>query len=191
MTNEERRIDLQRKWAAFALSITTFTFGLSLGLTRHYEPTVEEPEKVIIEADYNFDVDVDVEEHDVVEEAYEEPAPEFDFTEAELEYFAKIIYAEYGTSREGMLLCGSVILNRIKSSKFPNDLVDVIQEPNAFSTAYTKKEPSDEAMEVAKLLMMDGSLLPLEVCYFKLYEPVVGTVEYTRVGKVVFSYEEY
>lgn len=56
------------------------------------------------------------------------------FTDEEFRLFVSLIFAEaQGEPYEGKLAVANVILNRIYSDEFPNNLYDVVYEPRQFS----------------------------------------------------------
>lgn len=56
------------------------------------------------------------------------------FTEAEFRLYVALIYAEaQGEPYEGKVAVANVILNRIYSDEFPDNLYDVVYEPRQFS----------------------------------------------------------
>ncbi|QZT35371.1 spore cortex-lytic enzyme [Caldalkalibacillus thermarum TA2.A1] len=56
------------------------------------------------------------------------------FTVDEIEMMAKLVYGEArGESFEGQVAVAAVVLNRLKSPKFPNTVKEVIFEPRAFT----------------------------------------------------------
>ena len=58
----------------------------------------------------------------------------YGITEEELEIFEKIVQAEAGgQGLKGKILVANVILNRVHSSKFPNNIKSVIMAPGQFS----------------------------------------------------------
>ena len=67
---------------------------------------------------------------------------------------AKIIYAEArGESYTGQVAIGAVVLNRVKSSKFPNTISGVIYQPYAFTAVndgQINMEPNQTAYKAAK-----------------------------------------
>ena len=67
---------------------------------------------------------------------------------------AKIIYAEArGESYTGQVAIGAVVLNRVKSSKFPNTISGVIYQPYAFTAVNDGQinlEPNSTAYKAAK-----------------------------------------
>ncbi len=83
--------------------------------------------------------------------------PQPAYTDAELYWLARIIYAEAGgESMDGMIAVGNTILNRVKSELYPDTIYDVIfdrkytvqYEPVLNGTIYNT--PSEEAVEAAK-----------------------------------------
>lgn len=58
------------------------------------------------------------------------------YTEDELKLLACLVHAEAGNqSYEGKLAVANVVLNRVKSRKYPNTIKDVIYQPGQFSVA--------------------------------------------------------
>lgn len=61
---------------------------------------------------------------------------EVNYTKEELKLLACLVHAEAGNqSYEGKLAVANVVLNRMKSSKYPNTMKDVIYQPGQFSVA--------------------------------------------------------
>lgn len=61
---------------------------------------------------------------------------EVDYTQDELKLLSCLVYAEAGNqSYEGKLAVANVVLNRVKSSKYPNTINDVIYQPGQFTVA--------------------------------------------------------
>ncbi len=60
-------------------------------------------------------------------------AAERKYTEKDVKYMAAIIFCEAGNqSYAGKLAVGCVVMNRVKSSKFPNTVLKVIKQPHQF-----------------------------------------------------------
>ena len=58
----------------------------------------------------------------------------FDYTDEELKLLACLVHAEAGNqSYEGKLAVANVVLNRVKSGKFPDTIKDVIYQPGQFT----------------------------------------------------------
>lgn len=130
--------------------------------------------------------------------------PTYNYTQAEVELLAVCVQCEAGEQNyEAQRDIASVILNRVKSSLFPNTIEEVIYENNngvpQFSVAYNGM--MDECVLSPTVLnnvygvLMYGNDLPEEVLYFysaSLSEnnwirslPVYDTIEGT-----VFAYEK-
>ena len=81
--------------------------------------------------------------------------PSFSASESELDMLAKIIYAEArGENYNGKVAVGAVIMNRIKSSKYPNTIREVIFAPKQFSPVsngtYYSAKPGEAEYQAAK-----------------------------------------
>lgn len=107
----------------------------------------------------------------------------------DVELLARVIYAEGNTLGEkGMLYCGSVVLNRVKSNNYPNTVDGVIFQDGQYACiedGHFYNKPSDLALEIAEGLLTDGSILPEYVLYQS--EFVQGKV-YDTVGNTYFCY---
>lgn len=56
------------------------------------------------------------------------------YTERDLKHMAAIIYCEAGNqSYAGKMAVGCVVMNRVKSSRFPNTILKVLKQPGQFS----------------------------------------------------------
>ena len=96
-------------------------------------------------------------------------------------------------SYEGKLAVGSVIMNRVKSSKFPNSISGVITQAKQFAsyssgmvTAIMAKGPNDTCMSVAKEVIAgkrNGNWLFFMT---KPYADKFGITGYTQIGDHVF-----
>lgn len=76
-------------------------------------------------------------------------------TDNELDMLAKIIYAEArGESYDGKVAVGAVVLNRVRSTKYPNNIRDVIFARNQFSPvsdgSYYSARPSESEYQAAR-----------------------------------------
>ena len=103
------------------------------------------------------------------------PEPAYNFTEEELDLFARLIHSEGGIeSYETQLKIGSVVLNRLDDDAFPDTLREVIYQKNQFAVTVTYMNgvlmidmPADEeARRAAEELMWYGSVLPHDVQVF-------------------------
>lgn len=122
------------------------------------------------------------------------------YAQSDYELLAKVIYRETGNQgKECMLYCGSVILNRVKSNRYPDTIYGVVFQhignSYQYSVARNKDRlyntvPSDTAYEVAKYLLENGSYIPDYVLYQHGNNRAVGgTRVYKRINGEVFSYD--
>ena len=100
-----------------------------------------------------------------------EPTPVQTYTEDELYMMSHLIMGEAGgQSRECKIAVGSVVLNRVKSDRFPktNDIKSVIFAKGQYACTWDgnyNKTPNEESIEVAKFLLENGSQLPEYVIF--------------------------
>lgn len=124
-------------------------------------------------------------------------APEPSYTEEDLYCLSHIISAEAGNCSEEMMEgVGSVVLNRVADERFPDTIQEVVFEQNPVQYTPTINgtywnEPTEGAVEVAKMLLEEGSRLP-EDCIFQAEFPQ-GTGTYKTVpipwgGEMYFCY---
>ena len=117
------------------------------------------------------------------------------YTNSDLYLLAKCIYAEArGESYTGQVAVGAVILNRVRSSAFPNSIAGVIYQQNAFtavSDGQINLEPDKTAMNAASDAMNGWD--PTYGCLY-YYNPAVATSSWifgrktvTTIGKHVFA----
>lgn len=83
----------------------------------------------------------------------------------------KIVECEAGgESLEGKIAVANVVLNRIKSNKFPNTISGVIYQPNQFEPISTgvinNKIPSAESKEAVKRALLGEQVVKPNVLYF-------------------------
>ena len=94
------------------------------------------------------------------------------YTDEDLYVLSHIISAEAGNCQEEMMLwVGSVVLNRVADDRFPDTIYDVVFQtypslqygPIRDGSYYN--EPTECAVEAAKKLLEEGSVLPADVIY--------------------------
>ncbi len=123
------------------------------------------------------------------------PSSSSNYTSSDLYLLAKCIYAEArGESYTGQVAVGAVILNRVKSSSFPNTVAGVIYQKDAFtavSDGQINLEPNQTAMNAAQDAMNGWD--PSYGCLY-YYNPAVATSAWifsrktvTTIGKHVFA----
>lgn len=117
------------------------------------------------------------------------------YTSSDLYLLAKVIYAEArGESYTGQVAVGAVVLNRVKSSAFPNTIAGVVYQKHAFtavSDGQINLEPDKTAMNAASDAMNGWD--PTYGCIY-YYNPAVATSSWifsrqtvTTIGKHVFA----
>lgn len=117
------------------------------------------------------------------------------FSSSEVYLLAKTIYAEgRGEPYTGQVAIGAVVLNRVRSSQFPNTISGVVYQKHAF-TAVTDGQinltPNDTAMKAAKDAINGWDPTGGALYY---YNPAVATSSWifdrqtvTVIGKHVFA----
>lgn len=89
--------------------------------------------------------------------------------ENDLYVLSHIISAEAGNcSEEMMTAVGSVVLNRVADDRFPDDIESVVFQNGQYSPTWNGtyyNEPTEGAVEVAKMLLEDGSQIPEDVIW--------------------------
>ncbi len=99
-------------------------------------------------------------------------------TDDEMTLLAAIIYCEArGEPYEGQLAVGYVVLNRVRSSLFPNTLAGVIYENKQFSPV------DDGSLATVLAAEADGVNMISQSCWNAAYEVVGGT---SNVGECLF-----
>ena len=117
------------------------------------------------------------------------------YTSSDTYLLAKCIYAEArGESYEGQVAVGAVILNRVRSDKFPNTISGVIYQKGAFtavSDGQINLSPDKTAMNAAQDAMNGWD--PTYGCIY-YYNPAVATSSWifsrptvVTIGKHVFA----
>lgn len=95
--------------------------------------------------------------------------PEPAYSETDLYVLSHIISAEAGNCSEDMMLSvGSVVLNRVADERFPNTIEEVVFQEGQYSPTWNGAyyaEPTEEAVEVAKILLEDGSAIDQSVVW--------------------------
>ena len=118
---------------------------------------------------------------EVVEETEAETETEAPYSEDDLYLLSHLICGEVeGCDRQMKTYVGSVVLNRVADSRFPNDLYGVIYQNNPLQYSCTvdgnfEKEPGEETIEVAKYLLTNGSQLPPNVIFQAEFKQGTGT----------------
>lgn len=113
---------------------------------------------------------------------------------AERELLAKLIYAEAGTcSEQTQYYVGSVVLNRMKDSSYPDTMTEVIYqvEPTVqygcTVDGNIDKEPITRTYEIADDLLRYGSIAPSNVVFQSEY--IQGTGTWKSIDGIYFCYK--
>lgn len=118
------------------------------------------------------------EETEAETENIEETETECPYSADDFYELSHIIQAEAGyCERDMMIGVGSVVLNRVKSSKFPNSVYEVIHQPGQYSTVswLASQVPTEECEEVTDCLLRNGSQYPQDVLYQANFPQGTGT----------------
>lgn len=126
---------------------------------------------------------------DQEEELEKEPSGPINADTSDTELLAAIIYCEAGSeSYEGKLAVGSVVINRMRSSYFPNTLAGVIYQKGQFSPVASGRlatalaeGANSECIKAAKEVL--GGRITLNCLYFRRNN---GTINGIVIGNHVF-----
>jgi len=118
--------------------------------------------------------------------------PELLTTESEIDLLARAITAEqgYGADEMDYYMTGSVIINRIKSEKFPNSLYEVVFQSGQYqcvSNGHIDREYDDIAWEVAEELLTEGTQLNERIVYQAEFKQ--GSGVYEQRGRTYYCYQ--
>ena len=105
---------------------------------------------------------------------------EINYTEDELYWLAKIVYAEaFYDCDEGQQAVANVVINRVNHSEFPDTIYNVIWQKTGKLYQFSpcadggiNREPDERAYENAKVILEGKRILPENVLFF--YMPTEG-----------------
>ena len=117
------------------------------------------------------------------------------YTSSDVQLLARLIHAEArGESYTGQVAVGAVVLNRVRSSSFPNTISGVIYQPYAFTCVndgQIKLSPNSTAISAAKDAMNGWD--PTYGCLY-YYNPKIATSQWifsrptvVTIGNHVFA----
>ena len=125
---------------------------------------------------------------------YEESttAQSYDATDDEVMMMAAIMYCEArGEPYEGILAVGSVVMNRVADSRFPNTIEEVIMSPGQFSPVASglyaialAKGANETCIKAAKEVLYDG----VRIGPWLYFRTVNNIIQGTIIGNHVFYY---
>lgn len=123
---------------------------------------------------YNLDVAYNAEYDLVLLERQEDAEPYLAdasavYDEDVMYWLSRIINAESGNQPlEGKIAVGNVVMNRVKDSRFPNNIYDVLFQKNQFTPASSGsiyREPNEESV-LAAMLVIDGAQVTPTALFF-------------------------
>ena len=98
-----------------------------------------------------------------------EPVECKSYTEEDLYYLTGVLVGEcHGYSWEHQIAVGSVVLNRVSSSEFPNTIKEVVLQRRQYSCVRNGmfyRKPTERNIAVAKFLLENGSQIPSNVIF--------------------------
>lgn len=107
------------------------------------------------------------------------------YTDKEVEELAQLIMNEASTlPMEAKQAVGEVVLNRIDSSDYPDNMYDVIHQENAFCT--TNKWPANEDCYIAAETALMYRAFPRDMLNFRTDRVDYGYF-YMQIGNTYFS----
>ena len=96
----------------------------------------------------------------------------YEYAQDDIDILAAVMYGEEYPNRYEMMLAGSVVLNRVLSPDFPNNIHDVVYQKSEKYEQYaprTKgfigKELPEECYRLAEILLQYGPIAPRNVVY--------------------------
>lgn len=99
----------------------------------------------------------------------EEPEEEVNWTEEDKEYLVMVLTGEcQNRSYDVQLLYGSVVLNRVESSRFPNTIKEVCtakKQYECFKNGMAYRTPTQDSIDAAEYLLENGSVIPENVVF--------------------------
>ena len=134
-----------------------------------------------------------IEEATPVTENIEEENHSQRWTEEDYQYLLMIIVGEaQNCSRQEQMYVGSVVLNRLHSSWFPNQntIKQVATAKGQYACMWdgnAYKTPTETNKEVALELLKNGSVLPENVVFQALFKQ--GSGVYCKINKTYFCYK--
>lgn len=179
---EKRQLKIEKQKELVIAKDTAYS-GISLYLSK------------LVNLDEYEAVEIETNELEVVgeEEPIEQEQEEIVLDENEVDLLARAIYNECGIlGYDGMYLCGCVILNRVNSNIYPNDLYSVIYQHSGNRYQYdivrngmiNRNVEDERAYEIARDLLTNGSSIPNDVLFQSQFKQ--GSYVYRQIGNTYF-----
>lgn len=112
------------------------------------------------------------------------------YSNNDLHILTKVIYGEAsGQSWDFKVAVGSVVLNRVRSKKYPNTIKGVVFQKGQYACTWDgnyNKKPDKQTKRVAEYLLKNGSQLPSKVLYQAEFKQGKGV--YKKMGRTYFCY---
>lgn len=127
---------------------------------------------------------------ELLPESAESRYPDLDLTLAERQLLARVVWAEArGESAQGQQAVAEVVLNRLASDNFPNNLRDVIYGEGQFRSVSVLEdaEPVQAQYQAIEKAIYGPYVLPLDVTYFAQY--ATNDKVWGKIGGHIFCYE--
>jgi len=183
ISKKESEIDKAEAEAADYAKLLDEEKNSLIELKEEESKRIEESIKASIEASKK-------EAEGIVEEAT--TAAPYNASEDDLSKLAAIIYCEArGESYEGMLAVGSVVMNRVNDTRFPNTIEAVIMSPGQFSPVASglyaialAKGSNEVCIQAAKEVLYDG----VRIGPWLYFRTVNNIIQGTVIGNHVFYY---
>lgn len=108
------------------------------------------------------------------------------YTQADLDLLARVIHCEAGSSwltDEHQLAVGSVVLNRVADSRFPNTISGVVYQRGQYAcvpNGMINRTPSERAIKNAKYLLENGVTIPTNVVWQAQFKQGKGVWKYIQ-----------
>ena len=108
------------------------------------------------------------------------------YTQADLDLLARVIYCEAGSSwatDEHQLAVGSVVLNRVADSRFPNNISGVVYQKGQYAcvpNGMINRTPSERAVKNAKYLLENGVTIPTNIVWQAQFKQGNGVWKYIQ-----------
>ena len=113
------------------------------------------------------------------------------YTEEELDVMAHLLCGEVQSGSWNLQVAtGSVVLNRVKSKKYPNSIKEVVFQKGQYACTWDGnyyRTPTERNWQVAEYLLENGSQIPDNVIYQAQFRQGKGV--WQKIGSETFCYE--
>lgn len=163
----------------------TNNYDITAGVTSYIVSVVKESKDECLE-------NVEIKESSESESMVVVSTPQKSYTDNDLYLLSHVINGEAGANwcTDTMrLYSGSVVLNRIKDSRFPDTIEEVIYQPGQYKCTWDgnfDKPVTDGSMNAAIYLLENGSQLPENVVFQSEFPQGQGI--YTKEMNLYFCY---